>query len=149
MADEQKARVRMAEAVITEEMITKMRNKIGAKLRIDEEINNEEATWIAIRKFADGIGDPNPLWTNREYAGKTRFGSLAAPPSWIFAVFAGLQLGWAGLGGFHNETQIDFYKPILLGDKVFPECHYLGFDGPKPSSYAEKIIVDWKENTLF
>jgi len=112
-------------------------------------INNEQATWTAIRKFADGIGDANPLWTNAEYAKNTRYGMQVAPPSWIFACFSGLQLGWAGLGGFHNETQIEFFRPVLLGDRVLPECHYLGFEGPKPSSFAERIVIDWKGNTYY
>ena len=49
-------------------MINEMRNKAGMKLRIDQAINNEEATRLAIRKFADGIGDSNPLWIDAEYA---------------------------------------------------------------------------------
>ena len=46
--------IKMPEAVITEEMMAKMRSKIGNKLRIDHSINNEEATRLAIKKFADG-----------------------------------------------------------------------------------------------
>jgi acyl dehydratase len=140
-------RVKMPEAVITEEMIEEMRRKIGTKLRIDHSINNEEATRSAIRKFADGIGDPNPLWSDAEYAGKTRYRSIVAPPSWIFSVFSGLQFGWRGLAGFHNATDAEFYLPILLNDKIRPECIYAGFDGPKPSKFAERIIIDKKENS--
>ena len=51
-------------------------------------------------KFADGIGDPNPLWRNDEYAKKTRFGSIIAPPSWVFSVFAGINFGGWIIGGF-------------------------------------------------
>jgi len=36
-----------------------------------------------------------------------------------------------------------------LGDRVLPECHYLGFEGPKPSSFAERIVIDWKGNTYY
>ena len=55
MTSEPTNKVKMVEAVITNDMIAIMRAKIGSKLRIDDEINNEEATWTAIRKFADGI----------------------------------------------------------------------------------------------
>jgi len=140
-------KVNMPEAILTEEMMETMRKKIGKKLRIEHSINNEEATRIAIRKFADGIGDSNPLWSSEDYAKKTRYGDIIAPPSWIFAVFSGLQFGWAGLGGFHNATDAEFYKPIFRNDKISPECIYTGFEGPKPSSFAEKIIIDGKENT--
>jgi acyl dehydratase len=124
-----------------------MRAKTGIILRIDQGINNEEATRMAILKFADGIGDPNPLWRNEEYAKKTRWGSIIAPPSWVFSVFAGINFGWAGLGGFHSSTDAEFYKPIYKNDKIKPQCQFNGFDGPKPSSFAEKVIVNKKENT--
>ena len=76
---------KMADARITPEMIEEMRSKAGLKLRIDHSINNEEAVRLAIKKFADGIGDPNPLWSDAEYARKTRYGNIVAPPSWVWS----------------------------------------------------------------
>lgn len=140
-----KDKVKMAEGVITEEMVADMRSKTGLKLRIDHSVNNEEATRLAIRKFTDGIGDPNPLWTDADYARKTRYGSIMAPPSWIWSVFAGVQFGWRGLGGFHNSTDVEFYRPIFLNDKITPEARFLGFEGPKPSSFAERVVINKKE----
>ncbi|HJX35872.1 MAG TPA: MaoC family dehydratase, partial [Dehalococcoidales bacterium] len=140
-------KVQMTEGIFTEELIAEMRAKTGIILRIDQGINNEEATRMAILKFADGIGDPNPLWRNEEYAKKTRFGSIIAPPSWVFSVFAGINFGWKGLGGFYSSTDAEFYKPIYRNDKITPQCQFNGFDGPKPSSFAEKVIVNKKENT--
>ena len=143
---EVKSQVTMAENRISEELIEEMRSKIGLKLRIDHSIFNEEATRLAILKFADGIGDTNPLWRDKDYAAKTNYGGLVAPPSWVFSVFAGVQFGWRGLGGFHNATETEFYKPIYLNDALYPECAYKGFEGPKASSFAESMIVDWYEN---
>ena len=147
MTTEPTKKVNMTEGVFTDELIAEMRAKTGIILRIDQGINNEEATRMAILKFVDGIGDPNPLWRNEEYAKKTRFGSIIAPPSWVFAVFAGINFGWKGLGGFHSSTDAEFYKPIYRNDKITPQCQFNGFDGPKPSSFAEKVIVYKKENT--
>jgi len=140
---------KMAEGIITEEMIKEMRQKIGLKLRIEHSINNEEATRLAIKKFADGIGDSNPLWSDTEYAKKTSYGSLVAPPSWIICVFSSVQFGWRGLGGFHNASDMEFYKPILLNDKITPECVFTGFEGPKPSKFAERMIIDYFENKYY
>ena len=145
--EEQSNEIKMVDAVITDEMMAKMRRIVGTKLRIEHSVNNEEATRIAIRKFVDGIGDPNPLWSDEEYVKKTKYNSLVAPPSWVFAVFSGLQFGWEGLGGFHSETDAEFYRPILRNDRISPECIYRGFEGPKPSSFAERMIIDRKENT--
>lgn len=143
------AEARMPEAYITEEMIEEMRRKIGLKLRIEHSIFNEEANRMAILKFADGIGDPNPLWRDPEYARTTSYGTLVAPPSWVFSVFAGVQFGWRGLGGFHNATEVEFYRPVRLGDKITPECVFTGFEGPKPSKFAERMVVDWYENRYY
>jgi acyl dehydratase len=147
MSDMKEAK--MESAVITDELIEEMRGKIGLKLRIEHSINNEEATRLAIKKFADGVGDPNPLWSDAQYAAKTRYGSIVAPPSWVIAVFAGLQFGWRGLGGFHNATDAEYYRPIRLNDKITPQCVYTGFEGPKPSEFAEKMLIDWYENKYF
>jgi acyl dehydratase len=45
-----------------------------------------ELTRDAIRHFAWGIGDDNPLWLDREYAAHSRWGSLIAPPCFVYAV---------------------------------------------------------------
>ena len=143
---ESDAKVKMEEGRITDEMIAEMRQKIGLKLRIEHSIFNEEATRLAMLKFANGIGDTNPLWSDTEYAKKTRYGGIVAPPSWVFSVFSGVQFGWRGLGGFHNATEIEFYRPVRRDDKIVPECTYTGFEGPKPSNFAESMIIDWYEN---
>ncbi|MGH7966795.1 MAG: FAS1-like dehydratase domain-containing protein [Candidatus Binatia bacterium] len=132
----------MAEGQITAEMLAAMRAQIGQTLNVDESVYNEEATRLAIAKFASGIGDPNPLWTDAEYARSTRYGGIVAPPSWIICVFCGLPPGWPGLGSFHNESIIEFYKPVRLNDRILTDCVYDGFDGPKASSFAERIVID-------
>lgn len=144
MAETKEAK--MAEAVITKEMIEEMRTKVGLKLRTEHSIHNEIATRLAILKFAEGIGDPNPLWCDEEYAKKTRYGSIIAPPSFLWSVFSHVQFGWRGLGGFHSGCDIDFYKPVYLGDKITAECVYTGFDGPKASEFAEEMVIDHHDN---
>ncbi len=136
----------MAEALITDELIAEMRAKAGLKLRIEHSINNRVATEIAISKFADGIGDGNPLWSDASYAAGTRFGGITAPPAWIICVFSGVQFGWRGLGGFHNASELEFYRPIMLHDVITPTCTFVGFEGPKRSEFAEKMIIDKFEN---
>jgi len=140
---------KMAEGILTDEMIEEMRRKVGLKMRLTGYINNEEATKGAIRRFADGVGDSNPLWRDEEYVAKTRYGRIVAPPSWVWSVCAGVQFGWRGLGGFHSGTEEEFYKPILLGDKITPEVIFAGFDGPMPSRFAERMVKDYYDNMYY
>jgi acyl dehydratase len=142
-------KAKMSEGTFTPELIEEMRSKIGLKLRTEDAVFNEEATRTAIRKFADGIGDPNPLWRDREYARKTRYGEIVAPPSWILSVLSAIQFGWRGIAGFHSGSEFFFYKPVLAGDKITPEERFTGFEGPKRSGFADLMVVDYFENLYF
>jgi hypothetical protein len=132
----------MEEAVLTEEMLQEMRGKIGLKLRTEHSQNNAEATFYPLTKFADGIGDPNPLWHDEEYANKTRYGRLIAHPSWVWTVLGGIQFGFRGLGTFHSGSDIYFHRPVYLGDKIRPECIFTSFD-------ELRLIVNSLKERLF
>ena len=45
-----------------------------------------EATRDNIRHYAHGIGDDNPLWCDPAYAAGTAYGTVIAPPSFVFAL---------------------------------------------------------------
>lgn len=52
----------------------------------------------AIKRFADAVGDINPLYRDPEYAAKSRYGSIIAPPGFISSVWY-----WAGGDGDTEE----------------------------------------------
>lgn len=133
----------LAQGKFTDEMLREMRDLIGTELRTDACLNNEWATRLAILRFAEGIGDDNPLWTDEAYAGKSRHGTLIAPPSFIFACLGSVQVGWRGLGGFHAETRINFHRSIRAGDKITATVVFDGFDGPEESSFGGRRIKDY------
>lgn len=133
----------LALGLMTDEMLEEMRAKIGTELRTDDCINNEEVTRIAVLRFAEGIGDPNPLWSDGQYAAKTVHGGLLAPPSFIFACLGSIQFGWRGLGGFHGETDIVFHKIIKVGDTIHARVFFQGFDGPIESKFGGRRIQDY------
>lgn len=139
----------MAEGEFTPELIAEMESKRGLKLRAENHCFNEEATRGAIRRFVDGIGDPNPLFREEAYGKKTRYGSIIAPPSWVFSVLAGIQFGWRGLAGFHSASEMEFYKPIKLNDTIRPEETFVDFEGPKPSGFAGRMIFDYFKDEYF
>jgi acyl dehydratase len=137
----------MPQAVITDEMTASMTAKVGAVLRIDHSVNNELASRIAVTKFAGGIGDINPLWTDQDYACNSPYGAPVAPPSFIIGCFSGIQFGWPGLGSFHSQSHLTFERPVYWGDVVNATCVYEGFDGPSPSSFAGRTVTDKFRNT--
>src|SRR5229473_1638940 len=145
MAEEQVAL--MPQAELDEGMLAAMRAKTGARLRIDHSVNNELASRIAVTKFAGGIGDINPLWTDADYAQSSPYGAPVAPPSFVIGCFSGIQFGWPGLGSFHSQSNLTFERPVYWGDVVQATCVYEGFDGPSPSSFAGRTVTDKFRNT--
>jgi acyl dehydratase len=133
----------LARGTFTDAMLDEMRALIGTELRTDVCVNNEVATRLAILRFADGIGDGNPLWTDAEYAADSPYGGLIAPPSFIFACLGSVQVGWRGLGGFHAETLLTFERPVRVDDRITATVVFDGFDGPDPSSFAGRRIKDY------
>ena len=60
-----------------------------------------EATRDAIRHWAEALGDDNPLWLDADYARPTRWGTIIAPPTMLYA-FDRLSIGYrGGLPGVH------------------------------------------------
>jgi acyl dehydratase len=134
----------LAKAQFTDDMLAEMRALIGTELRTEGSVNNEYADRHAILRFCEGIGDGNPLWTDEEYAAKSVHGGIIAPPTFIFACLGSVQVGWRGLGGFHAETNLEFHKPIRLGDKITARIVFDGFDGPtEASNFAGRRIKDY------
>jgi acyl dehydratase len=137
----------MPQAVLDDEMIAAMQEKAGATLRIDHSVNNDYASRIAVAKFAGGIGDINPLWTDAEHGRRSPYGAPVAPPSFVIGCFSGIQFGWPGLGSFHSSSHITFDRPVYWYDAVESSCVYDGFDGPSPSSFAGRTVTDRFANT--
>lgn len=134
---------RMVTGEFTDEMIEYMRSKAGLVLDIDGSINNAEATRLAILRFAEGIGDDNPLWVDEEYAASSVFGGIVAPPTWVFCCFAGIQFGWPGIGSVHSASDLFFHRAVRLGDTISVKCAYEGFEGPMPSRFAGRKVLDF------
>lgn len=80
---------------------------------------NEYASKDAIRHFANGIGDPNPLWRDEEYARNTGHGGIIAPPMFVNAI--ALAMGGAPLPGFIHLIaggEWEWQSVIHLDDEI-------------------------------
>ena len=133
---------KMDNGVFTPELVRDMRRRAGTELRVGDSVANSDATPSAIQRFADGIGDDNPLWTDPGYAAGSCHGTLVAPPSWVLCCLSGVQFGWPGIGGFHSASRLRTLRRVAAGDAIGVRCVYEGFDGPRPSRFAERTVVD-------
>ena len=114
------------DAVITKEMLAKARERVGVERPITQQWHSQ-ATRDTILHWAEGIGDANPLWTDADYARRSPFGRLVAPPTFIFSCNQGPRhrgskpSTGAGLPGIHKIWAGDTWewrKPILEGDDI-------------------------------
>jgi acyl dehydratase len=148
MAEKPKKVAQLAEATITSEDLEKWEKRIGLNLRIGN-LFNQTVSFEAIRNYANGVGDSNPLYRDEEYARKTRYGALVASPSWCYSVFPTWVLqGLPGIHAFHSANDWKFYRPIYINDKITAECRFIGFD-VKPSKFAGFTVFEYQRSDFY
>ena len=101
------------ESVITQEM----RDVIG----VESEAITYDVERGAIRKFAEAIGDDNPLYVDEEAARKSRHGGVIAPPTFMRSMSAGRSRATvqspysAALDG---GSEWEYFEPVRPGDRI-------------------------------
>jgi acyl dehydratase len=111
---------------ITEEGLDDLRQRIGVKIENTVEPWNYEATRDAIRHYAHGIGDDNPLWCDPEYAANTKYGSVVALPSFLFTtsrIVSGYCGGLSGVHAMWAGADWTWHKPVLRNDTIRAEAY--------------------------
>ena len=111
---------------ITEAGLTDLRCRIGVPITNSVEPWNYEATRDAIRHYAHGLGDDNPLWTDPAYAERTRFGTIVALPSFLFStsrIASGYCGGLSGVHAMWAGADWVWHERVLRGDVIRTQSH--------------------------
>jgi acyl dehydratase len=91
----------------------------------------------AIRHFAQGTDDDNPLWGDAAYAKKSRFGAITAPPAFVFAnrypILHGAPMK-APLASLIGGVEVEWHLPMRAGDQLRSE--------PRQKDFYEKKNKD-------
>ncbi len=101
------------ESVITQEM----RDVIA----VESEAITYDVERGAIKKFAEAIGDDNPLYHDEEAARNSRYGGLIAPPTFMRSMSAGRSRATvqspypAALDG---GSEWEYFEPVRPGDRI-------------------------------
>lgn len=142
---------------ITEEGIAQLRSRVGSYYAIESHF--DEVTEDAIRYSADGVGDyNNPLWRDEEYARKTRYGSIIAPPWALYGIcyITGMRTGGLpGVHAFHSGGDWLWLVPVKVNDLISPTYRPIDvvdkkseFAGRSVIVYAESIFTNQWEETV-
>ena len=109
---------------ITDEGIAKLRARIG-KGFTGRRPWRTEVTRDAIYHLALAIGDLSPLYLDEEYARKTRWGTLLAPPIIVQTMdtlravgHSGLPEGLPGVHSIWTGSLYEWKRPPKLGDRI-------------------------------
>ena len=111
---------------ITEEGLADLRKRIGVKIENTIEPWNYEATRDAVRHYAHGIGDDNPLWCDPEYAKTTKYGDIVALPSFMFTtsrIISGYCGGLSGVHAMWAGADWTWHKPVMRNDTIRTEAY--------------------------
>ncbi len=81
-------------------------------------VSTHVVTRDAIRHYANGLGDDNPLWHSRDHGEKSIYGGGIAPPTFLNAVSeAQAIVGLPGLIATFVGAEWEWFRPIRTGDR--------------------------------
>jgi acyl dehydratase len=133
-----------------EEDIANAKALVGHFTPVSSREHLTEATHDAMRNFARGYGDDNPLYTTEDYGSGTRWGAQIAPPMMPIALNNPLykdkrespakRAAFRGIHVFVSGSTWDWYRPLHRGDRLF------SFGGTesvveKKSEFAERSLL--------
>ncbi len=84
-----------------------------------------------MRKFAEAIGDPSPLYVDEETARRSRYGGLIAPPTFPRTFEYGRieDMYWPEFGMIHGEHRVSYEQgPLRVGDEVHCYTEFKSYD---------------------
>lgn len=126
---------------ITDEGLARIRSRIGQGFQ-GRRPWRTEVTRDAIYHLALGIGDLSPMYLDEEYAKKTRWGTLLAPPIIVQTMdtlravgHSGLPEGLPGVHSIWTGSLYEWTRPPMLGDQIKSES-YLKEVVEKESSFG-------------
>lgn len=102
---------------IDDDSFQKVAQLEGQPIRVEQW--NHEASWDVVRHYSLGLGDDNPLFCDLEYGESTPYGTLIAPPTFLYTAFDGaIGMGLPGVQPIYAGTDWRFYRRIHQGERI-------------------------------
>jgi acyl dehydratase len=109
---------------------------------VSEKVKNsiEQGT---VRKFAEAIGDENPLFIDEAAGSHSKYKRNLAPPTFpvtlSYGTIEGLKLPSKGL--IHGEQSFHYEKPLLVGDTVYCSSKLVNYRERKGSGGSMGMLT--------
>lgn len=131
---------------LRDEDIDEVRKLIGVWLRRDvhRPAIYEPLAVHDIRRWAQySVGDDNPLFSEVDYAKRTPYGTVIAPPSFTFTIDSGIVApGLPGIQWIFAGSRFENFKPIKAGDTITARARLIDVqikEGRNVSRYVNQV----------
>lgn len=139
---------RTRNASITDEMVEHAQSLVGRWLRRDVHWPSyaESIAPIDIRRWAHfSVGDDNPLWSDPEYAARTIWGGLIAPPTFLYTVDTTIVApGFRGIQWIYGGTRWEHVRPVRVHDRINARARLTRVQ-EKTGRHADRFFVQTGE----
>ncbi len=133
---------------ITQEGIDRIKARLGVYYHGIRHVG--EITADAIRTYATGMGERNPLYWDENYGKSTDYGSVIGTPLFLWTVRAPTATNLGGLPGVHSfygGSEWEYCQPVRPGDII--SASYRPHDVvEKSSQYAGHMAIQYAQ-TLY
>lgn len=101
----------------------------------------------AIRRFAESLGDYNPIYFDAEYARASGFAGVVAPPSFPLSFTSAVDLrellGVPGRQLLLAEWAADYERPVVAGDRLLLTSRVAEVtERPSPAGRVEVAVIE-------
>lgn len=80
---------------------------------------NAEASRDTIRHFVEGVGDENPLFTDEDYAQKSKYGKIIAPGCFLYThQWTTMSGGFSGIHAWYVGGDWEWHQPVYVGTRL-------------------------------
>lgn len=121
-----------------------MKLRVGEAAKVTRRIGEDE-----VRRFADLLGDRNPLHVDEDFAKTTRFGGRIAHGMLVASLISSV-IGnrLPGHGTIYLSQTLRFLAPVYLGDTVTAEVQVAKIREDKHVITLETTCVNQRQETV-
>ena len=129
----------MSESVITKEM----KDAIGVES--DPVVYQIEEG--AILRFAEAIGDTNPIFNDKNEASKTKYGGIVAPPTFLRSIAHvkapehKVQVKSPYPANVDRGSEWEYFEPIKVGDTITATSYLADINERKGGKFGSMLIM--------
>ena len=92
-----------------------------AAVGVESEVYVNDVEKGAIIKFAQAIGDTNPIYNDEEAARQSRYGGIVAPPTFFRSLHSGamkVDVSSPYTANLDGGSEWEYYEPVRPGDRI-------------------------------